>query len=760
MTTFIQNPQVKDCLHVEVLTNEKVFLLSENASWLLAGKTYPHLVPLLTGEHTAGELVQKLSGVVSPAEVHYALHQLAANGYVVEAEPEILSSNSANQIAFWHALGIDATTARQRLAQTRVRITCLGYDQPSYFQHALSELGVATDLQGECANEFEVVLVDDYMQPGLAEINRRHVRENTPWMMVKLIGQLAWIGPIFRPGVTGCWECLSQRLIPNRQLETYIQSKAGKTAPLPTSRAHLASTIAMGAQWAATEVLKWILQGKNDALEGQIITLDTVNANTRQHVLVRRPQCAACGDPGAYKKPRAITLTPSKKQYSNDGGHRTITPDETYQRYSHLISPITGVVTWMQDITEDGKGLSYSYIAGHNFANVQNNVRWLQDNLRSRAGGKGMSDIQAKVSAIGESIERYSGVYRGDEYVERASFKAMGQKAIHINDVLRISDKQYANRYAWNKQQSLDQFHLVPEPFNLNLEIDWSPAWSLTNHEFKWLPSALCYYGHPECRQHFFCMSDSNGASAGNTMEEAVLQGFLELVERDSVAVWWYNRIQRPEVDLASFKMPYLKALGEFYQELGREMWVIDITADLGIPTFAAISRRKHAVEDIIIGFGAHLDAKVALMRAVTELNQFLPAVMKYGADGKTLYNFPHGLAFEWWQKARLADQPHLVPHPALTTKTFDDYPAWGSTDLKDDVERCVAIAAAANVEVLALDQTRPDIGMQVCHMFAPGLRHFWRRLGTGRLYDVPVKLGWLDQPTDESNLNPWSLFF
>ena len=42
----------------------------------------------------------------------------------------------------------------------------------------------------------------------------------------------------------------------------------------------------------------------------------------------------------------------------------------------------------------------------------------------------------------------------------------------------------------------------------------------------------------------------------------------------------------------------------------------------------------------------------------------------------------------------------------------------------------------------------------------APGLRHFWRRLGPGRLYDVPVRLGWLDRPTPEDEINPWNVFF
>ena len=44
--------------------------------------------------------------------------------------------------------------------------------------------------------------------------------------------------------------------------------------------------------------------------------------------------------------------------------------------------------------------------------------------------------------------------------------------------------------------------------------------------------------------------ADSNGCAAGNTLEEAIVQGFLELVERDAYAIWWYNRLQRAEVDL------------------------------------------------------------------------------------------------------------------------------------------------------------------------------------------------------------------
>ena len=55
--------------------------------------------------------------------------------------------------------------------------------------------------------------------------------------------------------------------------------------------------------------------------------------------------------------------------------------------------------------------------------------------------------------------------------------------------------------------------------------------------------------------------ADSNGCAAGNTLAEAIVQGFLELVERDSYAIWWYNRLQRTEVDLGQFDDSYVRDL-------------------------------------------------------------------------------------------------------------------------------------------------------------------------------------------------------
>jgi len=67
----------------------------------------------------------------------------------------------------------------------------------------------------------------------------------------------------------------------------------------------------------------------------------------------------------------------------------------------------------------------------------------------------------------------------------------------------------------------------------------------------------------------------------------------------------------------------------------------------------------------------------------------------------------------------------------------------------------CVDLVKRAGLDFLVLDQTRPDIDVPVARVIVPGLRHFYRRFGPGRLYDIPVKLGLRTRPIAESELNP-----
>ena len=229
----------------------------------------------------------------------------------------------------------------------------------------------------------------------------------------------------------------------------------------------------------------------------------------------------------------------------------------------------------------------------------------------------------------------------------------------------------------------------------------------------------------------------------------------MELVERDSVGIWWYNRLRRPGVDLASFDDPYLLDLQEYYRQNQRELWVLDLTTDLGIPAFVTVSRRiEGEYERILLGYGAHFDPKIAILRSVTELNQ-----IGLGIDGQDVEQMEPGMQ-KWMTTATLENQPYLVPNPEVPAKVYTDYPQLWSDDIYEDVLTCAKIAKEAGMETLVLDQTRPDIGLKVVKVIVPGLRHFWSRFGVGRLYDVPVKTGLLSASLKEEEMNPMPMVF
>jgi ribosomal protein S12 methylthiotransferase accessory factor len=80
--------------------------------------------------------------------------------------------------------------------------------------------------------------------------------------------------------------------------------------------------------------------------------------------------------------------------------------------------------------------------------------------------------------------------------------------------------------------------------------------------------------------------------------------------------------------------------------------------------------------------------------------------------------------------------------------------------DIADAIRECTRRLAERGLEVLVLDQTRPDIGVPVVRVVVPGLRHIRPRLAPGRLYDVPVSLGWRSTPLQETALNDLPFLF
>jgi ribosomal protein S12 methylthiotransferase accessory factor len=452
-----------------------------------------------------------------------------------------------------------------------------------------------------------------------------------------------------------------------------------------------------------------------------------------------------------------LSLESRKKTNTDDCGYRVLLPQETLDRYGFHVSYLCGTVSMLQSSVPADNDAMHVYFSGLNIARPHGSLGYLKGDLRNSTGGKGASDLQAKASALCEALERYCGAFRGDEPRQTARMTDLGEAAIHPNACMLFSDKQYEERERTNMCGS--GYAYVPVPFDPQREIEWTPVWSLTRETVRYLPTSFCYYRYPCDPDVEFCVGCSNGNAAGNCLEEAILQGFLELVERDAVSLWWYNRVRMPGVDLESFGEPYLGQLEAFLRTRRRDLWALDLTNDLKIPAFGVLSRRTDGpVEQIMFGFGAHLDPKVALLRAVTELNQTLVPLLET-SQGEIPAHITDPETVEWLQTAKLADHPYLLPAEG-PHRVYSSHPRCWTDDLKEDILVCKSRVEEFGLEMLVLDQTRSEIGMPVAKVIVPGLRHFWARFAPGRLYDAPAKLGWLEKPLSEEQLNPIAMFF
>ncbi|HEY3794870.1 MAG TPA: TOMM precursor leader peptide-binding protein [Bradyrhizobium sp.] len=717
-----------------LLPPDVVSLYSEDRKFFLHGELYCALASAIgKNGKSAADLIRELSKNFPSDKIEEALERLIERRYIVQTS----QSSDGTVAGYWASLGLPPDVAEKNLRNCRVLVESLDVKGSAQLTSALSGLGVSIVKRSP---DLTVTLVNDYLERRLAELNQQRVSDKTPWLLVQPSGVFPLVGPVFNPGESGCWTCLFDRMIRNREIKGFLER--GPARPIAVSPL-VHNTLGQTAiQFAAVEIAKAIASGFRTDLRNHIASFDLLGATIAKHYVARRPQCPTCGSKkfqNPRRAPQPIENGPSAKLVMTSGGYRSVPSRTTVSRYRKHVSPLTGVVKRLEPVEAD-LPMNTNFFAMHNFSAPAMSVDQLRSGLSGGSFGKGSTSEQAEASALMEAIERYSGIFQGDEIrIKRRFTDFAAGDAILANDVQLFSEAQFRARH----EPAEDGSHPVPDPIDPSAKIEWSPAWSLRYQRFRYLPTGLCYFFYRDFH------ADSNGCAAGNTLQEAIVQGFLELVERDAYAIWWYNRLRRSEVDLDEFDDSYIRDIKTQFTGAGRRLWVLDVTNDLGVPTYVTIMHWiKDGQENIEFGSGAHFDRRIALLRSLTELSQFLSIGLMGGGSGDKS-------SLDGVTPLRLENYPFLIPADRRTVA-----PKLGINVLldnaRDQVEACVEIARRAGYDFLVLDQTRPDVEVPVARVIVPGLRHFYRRLGPGRLYDVPVKLGLLDRPLPEGELTPF----
>jgi len=167
----------------------------------------------------------------------------------------------------------------------------------------------------------------------------------------------------------------------------------------------------------------------------------------------------------------------------------------------------------------------------------------------------------------------------------------------------------------------------------------------------------------------------------------------------------------------------------------------LNITHDLQIPSVVALAK-NNANKRFAVGLGCHLTMRLAVQRAITEMHQIFD---------------PTGGNELLWTEQDIEDPSFLYPD-GRSVSLSDDCPSPPHRSLKDDILDCAIKIERAGMELLVLNYTRPDIGVPTVKVIIPGLRHFWKQLGPGRLYSIPVELKWLAEELTEDSMNPMEL--
>lgn len=240
------------------------------------------------------------------------------------------------------------------------------------------------------------------------------------------------------------------------------------------------------------------------------------------------------------------------------------------------------------------------------------------------SNGKGTTPEYALASAYAELMERMQNFHlqninldAGGDVMQYRGFNfAPDERRLSVEEVLECGD-DWARVFTFkaeNRDEKMDILKkwLIEDNTGKPSDFTSVPFLNIIDGKLHYLPRVMQYslYG-------------SNGMCAGNTPEEAIVQGLSEIFERNMHGVMVRKGITPPTIPHS-----YIKQYPEVYELLKRieqkgnfKIIVKDCSLGEGFPVvaiiFADVDRQTYTVR-----FGAHPVFEIALERCMTELLQ------------------------------------------------------------------------------------------------------------------------------------------
>ena len=673
--------------HFKLLEPEKniTVLLNNTQAIPVKEELYQVLLKLINKEQLNSiELMERLLSQFDPSHVLFALDTLKSIGYIIES------------------INISGYYMDNEEVEKKLHSICQIYSK----KMGLPPISLFTK------ND------DKNWDKRLKEI----MNQGTCSLPILFEHNAALIGPFFdaRLNTAPCPACLRFRINHNNTYRIWLSNRIKNIPTASKQKYQLVKNVISSLEYFFKKKEHYLIK------EGSLFEV-TIDGQIKPHLLMKRSDCSTCGTPGLAheemnKKP---DLSITKEALDFTCGYRSTSPEDTWRTISKFIDTKVGIISEILDVSD------------HDFPNLPvfktiyptmtMNSKPKLTEFHEEAFGKGRNALLSKISATCEAIERACARFYGNEPI-------ISKRMEELENAVPPSAIQHFHEDQLNNPTLTHELGPIPRRLNEKEIIDFLPAWSIRDEERRFIPIDAVLYGHTTAADDRVAVFESNGLSAGNSFNEAVTQGLFELIERDATAIWWFNKLRRPAANLSCMSddewfQNTIKTLSNKCQ-----IHFLDLTIDTAVPVIAAIAKFDSG---FLIGYGCHLDLRLALSRALTELVQVQTLMKPVNAP------------------VNHKDVRFLYPHQ--DTKKFDTLPfnQRDKEDKKNILNTVVKQLAKLELDTIVVNCTRLDIQFPVAKVIVPGLRAFRPRFGHGRLYEVPVKLGLQQKENSYKELNP-----
>ncbi|MBC8394772.1 MAG: YcaO-like family protein, partial [Deltaproteobacteria bacterium] len=314
--------------------------------------------------------------------------------------------------------------------------------------------------------------------------------------------------------------------------------------------------------------------------------------------------------------------------------------------------------------------------------------------------GKGATPAQSEASAVMELAERFS-------------FFSFTKNSQNFFMEKYCDIKEEAIPFDMIAQSVHDDSHDlgISKKIFENIPLKWTKAYNLTQKKAVLIPF-----------DWFFMINEFNGPSAGNCVEEAILQGICEIVERHASSIISQRELRVPGIAPDSATDPKVVEMIHKYRQNGIQLYVSDFSLEMGIPSVGVLAYDPSTFpqrSEIVWTAGTTPDPQKAFSRALTEVAQLagdFNSSSNYVASG-----LPKFLRIE---------EAEYITHPDTEIK-IQDLPDISDENMKIEIENALAALAGKGMDLLLVNTMHQLLEIPAFYAIIPGAHFRERALGT-----------------------------